>query len=164
MPGTPILLQPIAAPVRIDEAAARRVETMIDSGVAGGARVLAGGDRDGAQLQLTVIANVGRSIKIVTEEVFGPALSLLVCDDLSEPMDAISASPFRLQAGIFTESLKVAIAAIKGPRTGGVIVNATSRWRSDQMPYGGVKESGIGREGPKYAIRDMTEERLCVIA
>lgn len=148
----------------IDEAAARRVEEMIDSGVSGGARILAGGERAGALMQPTVIADVDRSMKIASDEIFGPALSLLVYDDLFEPMDAISASPFGLQAGIFTESLKVAVAAIKGLRTGGVIVNATSRWRSDQMPYGGVKESGIGREGPKYAIRDMTEERLFVIA
>lgn len=148
----------------IDETAARRVETMIDGSVASGARILAGGARSGALMQPTVLADVDGSMSVAAQEIFGPALSLLIYDDIADAMDAISASPFGLQAGIFTESLKVAVAAIKSLRTGGVIVNATSRWRSDQMPYGGVKESGIGREGPKYAIRDMTDERLFVFA
>lgn len=148
----------------IDEEAAHRVEVMIDSSVAAGARILAGGGRNGALMQPTVLANVVGSMSVAAQEIFGPAVSLLTYDDIVDVFDTISTSPFGLQAGIFTESLKVAVAAINGLRTGGVIVNATSRWRSDQMPYGGVKESGIGREGPKYAIRDMTDERLFVIA
>jgi acyl-CoA reductase-like NAD-dependent aldehyde dehydrogenase len=99
----------------------------------------------------------------VRDEVFGPAVTVQTYRDSQPIFDAISESPYGLQAGIFTDSLDLAIAAYRGIRTGGVIVNGTSRWRADQMPYGGIKDSGIGREGPKFAIRDMTDERLLVI-
>lgn len=146
----------------IDEQAARRVQGMIDRAVADGANVLRGGRRDGALLQGTVLAHVRPEMQVVCEEVFGPVMTLQSYTQIEPLIDAISASPYGLQAGIYTNSLELALKTIKTLRTGGVIVNGTSRWRSDQMPYGGVKDSGMGREGPKFSIRDMTEERFFV--
>ncbi len=99
-------------------------------------------------------------MKVVCDEVFGPVLSILAFDDFDGVCRDISASRFGLQCGVFTKSVETAIKAARSIRTGGVIINGTSTWRTDQLAYGGVKDSGIGREGPKYAMRDMTEERL----
>jgi acyl-CoA reductase-like NAD-dependent aldehyde dehydrogenase len=146
----------------IDEAAARRVESWIQEAVAGGARILTGGQRRGAQLFPTVLVDVKPAMKVVCQEIFGPAMSVQPFTDLEKICAMVSDSPFGLQCGIFTESMATALWAVRNLRTGGVIVNGTSTWRTDQLPYGGVKQSGIGREGPRYAIRDMTEERLVV--
>lgn len=149
----------------IDEAAARRVEGMVAAAVAEGAQVVTGGGRrEGALVRPTVLFRVDERMSVVREEIFGPAMSIIPYADVGEVMAAISRSSHLggLQVGLFTESLQLALRGIRSIRTGGVIVNGTSRWRSDQMPYGGVKDSGIGREGPKYAIRDMTEERFFV--
>jgi acyl-CoA reductase-like NAD-dependent aldehyde dehydrogenase len=147
----------------IDTGAAIRVEDMIRRAQEAGAHIHCGGDRTGAQLSATLLSRTTAAMDIVAGEVFGPALNVMPYDAIEPVFEAISASPYGLQCGIFTNSLDLALKAFRCVRTGGVIVNATSRWRSDQMPYGGVKDSGIGREGPKYAIRDMTEERLLVI-
>ncbi len=147
----------------IDEEAARRVEAMLEGAVASGARAVRGWKREGAQLTGTILTGVQPEMPAVCEEIFGPAMSVQPYEDIDPLFKAISASPLGLQAGIFTNSLDLALAAMRNLRTGGVIVNATSRWRSDQMPYGGVKDSGMGREGPKFSIRDMTEERLFVL-
>ncbi|MBV6759079.1 aldehyde dehydrogenase family protein [Rhodococcus opacus] len=147
----------------IDEEAAERVMGMIDSAVNHGATILRGGRRSGAQLDATVLTDVNFSMDVVADEIFGPAMTVQAYDDIEPIFQEISRSPYGLQCGIFTNSLDLAMTAFRSVRTGGVIVNGTSRWRADQMPYGGVKDSGIGREGPKYAIRDMTEERLLVL-
>jgi len=147
----------------IDDGAAQRVCSMIEAAVASGARLIHGGQREGALLQGALLAQVDPAMDIVRDEVFGPTVTVQPYDDIAEEFARISASPYGLQCGLFTNSLDLAMQAYRTIRTGGVIINATSRWRSDQMPYGGVKDSGIGREGPKYAIRDMTEERLLVI-
>jgi len=144
----------------VDERAAQRVEAWVKDAVAQGARLLAGGERKGAQLAPTVLADVAPAMKVVCDEVFGPVISLMPYDDLDEVFRTVSESRFGLQTGIFTRSLATGIRAVRSLRTGGVILNGTSTWRTDQLAYGGVKDSGIGREGPKYAIRDMTEERL----
>ena len=94
------------------------------------------------------------------EEIFGPVIGLLPYDDIEQVFRAVSESRFGLQTGIFTRSMETAIRAVRSLRTGGVIINGTSTWRTDQLAYGGVKESGMGREGPRYSIRDMTEERM----
>jgi acyl-CoA reductase-like NAD-dependent aldehyde dehydrogenase len=146
----------------IDEISAKRVESWVKEAVAGGARVLAGGVRRGAQLEPTILVNVDPSMKVVCDEVFGPVVSVCPYDEIGPVFQRISDSRFGLQCGIFTASLATAMAAIRRLRIGGVIVNGSSTWRTDQLPYGGVKDSGIGREGPHYAIRDMTEERLVV--
>ena len=147
----------------VDEQSAIRIEGMVERAVEGGARLLRGGHRAGAQYSATVLSNVNDRMHVVCEEIFGPVLTIQPYDHIETVFDSISASPFGLQCGLFTRSLDLALSAVKTVRTGGMIVNGTSRWRCDQMPYGGVKDSGIGREGPKYAIRDMTEERFFVL-
>src|SRR5262249_14268437 len=144
----------------IDERAAQRVQAWIEEAQRSGARVLAGGKRHGAAIEPTVIVDVTPSMRVVCEEVFGPVVSLLPYDNVDEVFEAISAGRYGLQTGIFTASMELGVRAIRSLRTGGVILNGSSTWRTDQLAYGGVKESGIGREGPRYSIRDMTEERL----
>jgi acyl-CoA reductase-like NAD-dependent aldehyde dehydrogenase len=144
----------------IDEGAAQRVESWIKDAASNGARVLTGGVRHGAQIEPTVIADAKPSMKVVCDEVFGPVISLLPYDDIDDVFRFVSESRFGLQTGIFTASTEMAIRAVRSLRTGGVIINGSSTWRTDQLAYGGVKDSGIGREGPRYSIRDMTEERM----
>jgi len=144
----------------IDEAAARRVESWIKEASAGGAKVLTGGNRHGAQIEPTVISGAKPEMKVVCDEVFGPVISLAPYDDIEAVFRTVSESRFGLQTGIFTKSTETAIRAVRSLRTGGVIINGSSTWRTDQLAYGGVKDSGIGREGPRYSIRDMTEERM----
>ena len=144
----------------IDEAAAKRVEQWVDEARAGGARALTGGKRRGTAYEPTVLVDVSRTMRVVCEEVFGPVVTIQPYTEVEALFEEISANPYGLHCGIFTKSLQVAFRAIRALRVGGVIVNGTSTWRTDQLAYGGVKSSGIGREGPKYAIRDMTDERL----
>ncbi|MBP5858600.1 aldehyde dehydrogenase family protein [Marivibrio halodurans] len=144
----------------IDEAAARRVEGWVDEARQGGARVLTGGARDGAAYQPTLLTDVTSDMKVVCDEVFGPVASIVAYDDLDRVATEISESRYGLQCGVFTDSTKRALSLARRLRTGGVIINGSSTWRTDQLAYGGVKDSGIGREGPRYAMRDMTEERL----
>ncbi|WP_051243754.1 aldehyde dehydrogenase family protein [Azohydromonas australica] len=147
----------------IDEQAAMRVEGMLQRAVDAGARPLRGWRRNGAQLNATILSNVQPQMDVVCQEIFGPAMTIQPYEEIEPIFKAISDSPYGLQCGVFTNSLQLALDTFRKVRTGGVIVNGTSRWRSDQMPYGGVKDSGIGREGPKFSIRDMTEERLFVL-
>jgi acyl-CoA reductase-like NAD-dependent aldehyde dehydrogenase len=144
----------------IDEAAARRVESWIAEAAASGAKILTGGKRLGAQIEPTVISGAKPEMKVVCDEVFGPVISLCPYDDIDAVFRTVSESRFGLQTGIFTASIELAIRAVRSLRTGGVIINGSSTWRTDQLAYGGVKDSGIGREGPRYSIRDMTEERM----
>ncbi len=144
----------------IDERAAQRVESWIAEAKASGARVLTGGKRHGAAIEPTVIADAKPAMKVVCDEVFGPVISLLPYDDIDAVFRTVSAGRYGLQTGIFTNSTELAIRAVRSLRTGGVIINGSSTWRTDQLAYGGVKDSGIGREGPRYSIRDMTEERM----
>jgi acyl-CoA reductase-like NAD-dependent aldehyde dehydrogenase len=146
----------------VDEHAARRVESWIGEAVAAGATLLRGGSRHGAQIDPAVLTGVNAEMKVVCEEVFGPTVTVQTYEDVETVFETVSRSRFGLHCGVFTASLPLAIRAVRALRTGGVILNGTSTWRTDQLPYGGVKDSGIGREGPRYSIRDMTEERLVV--
>jgi acyl-CoA reductase-like NAD-dependent aldehyde dehydrogenase len=146
----------------IDENAARRVEQWVGDAVSQGARLLTGGKRRGAAYEPTVLADVRPAMKVVCEEIFGPVATVQRFIELAPLFERVSAEPYGLHAGIFTKSLQVAFDAIRRLRVGGVIINGTSTWRTDQLAYGGIKASGIGREGPKFAIRDMTDERLVV--
>jgi acyl-CoA reductase-like NAD-dependent aldehyde dehydrogenase len=146
----------------IDVDAARRVESWVADAIAGGARALTGAKRTGAQFEPTLLVDVDPAMKVVCNEVFGPVVSVQRYSDLDRVISLVSESPYGLQCGIFTGSVTTALDAARRLRTGGVIINGTSTWRTDQLAYGGVKSSGIGREGPRYAIRDMTEERLVV--
>ncbi len=144
----------------ITEKEAERVEAWIAEASQAGAEVRAGGARKGTLFEPTVLTGVPQDAKLWQEEAFGPVLSINPYDTLGEALDSINATRYGLQAGIFTDSLEEAFRAIETLDVGGVIVNDFPTYRVDQMPYGGVKDSGIGREGLKYAIREMTEEKL----
>ena len=101
-------------------------------------------------------------MQVVCSETFGPLASVQSYSVLDDVFATVTDAPLGLQCGIYTKSIDTALSAARRLRTGGVIINGTSTWRTDQLPYGGVKNSGIGREGPHYAIREMTEERLIV--
>ncbi len=146
----------------IDERAAQRVESWIKEAAQGGAKVMTGGHRSGAQIEPTVLAGVEPDMKVVCDEVFGPVISLLPYDDIDAVFRIVSESRFGLQTGIFTAPTELVIRAVRSLRTGGVIINGSSTWRTDQLAYGGVKDSGIGCGVPRYSIRDMTEERMAL--
>ncbi len=146
----------------IDEAAARRVESWVQDAAAQGARVVTGGRRHGAAFEPTLLTAVKQSMKVVCEEVFGPVVNVLPYRTLDEVFATVNAGEYGLQAGIFTRSNEVSFHAIRSLRVGGVIINGTSTWRTDQLAYGGIKASGSGREGPRYAIEEMTDQRLVV--
>ncbi|NYI04969.1 aldehyde dehydrogenase family protein [Allostreptomyces psammosilenae] len=147
----------------VDEAAARRVSEWVDEAVAAGATLLAGGRRDGASYQPTVLADVPDDARVVTEEVFGPVLVLRRVADVDEAFARVNAGRFGLQAGVFTRDLQVAFRAQRELEVGGVVIGDVPSYRADQMPYGGVKESGTGREGVRSAMEDLTEERVMVL-
>lgn len=144
----------------IDETTAKRVENWVEEAIVKGARALTGAKRHGSQYEPTVLVDVDPSMRVVCDEVFGPVVTVQRYQDLTPLFEQISAGQYGLHCGIFTKSLQIAFDAIRALRVGGIIVNGTSTWRTDQLAYGGIKSSGIGREGPRYAIREMTEERL----
>ncbi len=146
----------------ISRAAAERVESWVDEARSGGARVLAGGRRRDAFYEPTVIMDAAPQMKVVCQEIFGPAIVVRPYTDLAEPIEWINASGFGLNCGLFTESMRTAMRVVREIRCGGIIVNGTSTFRPDQIPYGGVGMSGSGREGPGRAVQDMTDERLVV--
>jgi len=147
----------------ISEDAARRVEAWVGEAVEGGARVLAGGVRRGSQYEPTVLARVPAGAKVLDEEVFGPVLALAPFDTLDDAFAAVNASRYGLQAGVFTRDLATAFRAQRELEVGGVIVGDVPSYRADQMPYGGTKESGTGREGLRAAMEDLTEPRVLVL-
>ena len=146
-----------------DEAAARRVEAWVDEAVAAGARALTGGTRDGASYAPTVLDNVPADAKVCAEEVFGPVVILAPVDSDDEAFAAVNASRFGLQAGVFTHDLQTAFRAHRVLDVGGIIVGDVPSYRADQMPYGGVKDSGTGREGVRSAMDDLTVDRVLVL-
>jgi acyl-CoA reductase-like NAD-dependent aldehyde dehydrogenase len=147
----------------INEAAAIRVETWVEEAVAAGAKVLTGGKRDGASYAPTVIVDAPADAKVVCEEVFGPVLVVQAVDGTDAAFAAANDSAFGLQAGVFTHDLKTAFRAHRELEVGGVIIGDVPSYRADQMPYGGAKASGVGREGVKYAMEDYTYERVLVL-
>jgi acyl-CoA reductase-like NAD-dependent aldehyde dehydrogenase len=146
----------------VDEAAARRVEAWVGEAVAAGARVLTG-TRDGASYAPTVLDDVPADAKVCAEEVFGPVVILAPVDSDDEAFAAVNASRFGLQAGVFTHDLQTAFRAHRALDVGGVIVGDVPSYRADQMPYGGVKDSGTGREGVRSAMEDLTVDRVLVL-
>ena len=140
-----------------------RVLEWIDEARADGAEILTGGALDGDLLLPTVVGNAPPGAKLSTEEAFGPVCALWPYDTLDEAVSRANGTRYGLQAGIFTRDVKAALQAARTLEFGGVTVNEAPTFRADQMPYGGVKDSGNTREGPAYAVREMTEERLVVI-
>ena len=126
-------------------------------------QVLTGGELEGDLIRPTVIANPGRTDEVSCEEIFGPVCTVTAVDSLDEAIELANSTRYGLQAGIFTSRLESALRASQELEFGGVTVNEAPTFRSDQMPYGGVKDSGNTKEGPHYAVREMTEERLVVV-
>jgi len=148
----------------IEESEVERIDRWVKEAVEAGARVLTGGRRLGRALYApTVLTDVPDSAKVCTEEVFAPLVGLYRFDDFDDALSRVNRSSYGLQAGVFTNDLLRALVAHEVLEVGGVIVNDVSAWRVDHMPYGGVKDSGIGREGPRYAIEEMTEPKIIVI-
>jgi acyl-CoA reductase-like NAD-dependent aldehyde dehydrogenase len=147
----------------IDQDARDRILEWIEEARSRGARVLAGGGLDGELIQPTLLADTPPDVKVSCEEVFGPIVVVNSYDDLDDAIRLSNSTRYGLQAGIFTQRIESALRAARELEFGGVTVNEAPTFRADQMPYGGVKDSGNTREGPPYAVREMTEERLVVI-
>jgi len=147
----------------IDEAEAKRAESWIKEAVAEGATVLIGGKREGRVLQPTVLANARPEMKVMCQEAFAPLVSLYEYDTFEDAVRMVEESPYGLQAGIYTNDLRKAFHAIERINVGGVMINDTSIFRVDHMPYGGNKLSGLGREGVRFAVEEMTTIKMVMI-
>ncbi|MFF7983649.1 aldehyde dehydrogenase family protein [Streptomyces sp. NPDC007901] len=147
----------------VSEAAAERVEAWVKEAVEDGATLLTGGDRDGATYAPTVLTDVPADTTVSCEEVFGPVLTVQKVYGEAEAFAAVNDSKYGLQAGVFTHDLQTAFRAHRALEVGGVIVGDVPSYRADQMPYGGVKQSGVGREGVRFAMDDYTYERVLVL-
>jgi glyceraldehyde-3-phosphate dehydrogenase (NADP+) len=148
----------------ISEQEAARAESWVREAAAEGARVLLGGRREGALLEPTILADVRPAMKVACREVFAPVVALAEVGSAREGIRRLADSEFGLQAGVFTRDLAVILAAYREVEVGGLMVNEVPTFRLDAMPYGGVRASGTGREGPRYAIAEMTEPRLLLFA
>jgi acyl-CoA reductase-like NAD-dependent aldehyde dehydrogenase len=144
----------------IDEKEAIRIEKWIEEAVAGGARVVTGGKRTRATVSPAILLDVPAACQISCQEAFGPVVAIYPYDNLESAVEQANATPYGLQAGIFTPDIQRAFQVARKLDVGGVMINDIPMYRADHMPYGGVKESGIGREGPRYAIEEMTETKL----
>jgi len=148
----------------IEESEAARIESWVNEAVGDGARVLTGGRRLGPALYApTVLVDVPETAKVCAQEVFAPVVGLYKFEEFGDALARVNRSSYGLQAGVFTSDLARTLDAMDVLEVGGVMVNDVSAWRIDHMPYGGVKDSGIGREGPRYAIEEMTELKVVVI-
>jgi acyl-CoA reductase-like NAD-dependent aldehyde dehydrogenase len=147
----------------IDLAAAQRVGSWLDEAVRAGATVLTGGSCEGTTYAPTVLADVPSDAKVSAEEVFGPVVVVSSFDEVDDAFDMVNASRYGLQAGVFTRDLQTAFQAHRDLDVGGVVIGDVPSFRADQMPYGGTKESGIGREGLRYAMEDYSYERVLVL-
>ena len=147
----------------IDTMNAKRVMEWTDEAVNSGAEIICGGKQHGAIVEPTILLNPPKNSKVVCEEVFGPIVSIIPYETIEEAIDETNNSDFGLQAGIFTNQMDIAYKFAHAVEAGGVVINGTSNFRLDHWPYGGVKNSGIGREGPRYAIEDMTEMKMIVL-
>jgi acyl-CoA reductase-like NAD-dependent aldehyde dehydrogenase len=146
----------------IKESEAERVRSWIAEAAQDGARVLTGGWREGALHAPTLVADVVPSHRIAWDELFGPAVAVTAFDGLDEALALANESRYGLGAGIFTQNLSWAMEFVRRMESGNIMVNAAPNWRVDLMPYGGLKESGFGHEGPKYAVQEMTETKTVV--
>lgn len=160
--GNPIDEETRLGPM-IDEQAAQRVESWVNEAVREGATLITGGRRKGSFYESTVIANTTPQMKVNTHELFAPAVTVSRHDAFEEAVRQLNDSVYGLQASVFTNNIRHAFYAYEHLEVGGVIVNDVPSFRADTMPYGGVKESGMGREGVRYAIEEMTEPKLLVL-
>ncbi|GEO25235.1 aldehyde dehydrogenase [Alicyclobacillus acidoterrestris] len=160
--GNPKNIETDVGPM-ISEEAAKRVEDWIKEAVDGGAVVVFGGQRDGSVFYPTILTHVLPNMKVVCEEIFAPVISIIPFDDIDEAFKAANATRYGLQVGLFTSNLQLAFRATQELQFGGIIINDVSTFRTDVMPYGGIKDSGVGKEGPHYAIQEMTDEKIVVL-
>ncbi len=160
--GDPLLDETDVGPlITLDDA--KRVEAWIEEARRDGARILTGGQRDGALVSPTVLSGTKAPMKVNCEEVFGPVVTVEPYDSLDQAFARVNDSRYGLQAGIFTRDLPAAFKAFELLEVGGVVVNDVPTFRADHMPYGGTKDSGLGREGARYAIEEMTERKVLVL-
>jgi acyl-CoA reductase-like NAD-dependent aldehyde dehydrogenase len=160
--GDPTLPDTDVGPM-ISVAEAERAEQWVNEAVQAGAHVAVGGTRQGALFQPTVLTGVTPDMKVVCQEVFAPVVSLVPFSDMDEAFAAANSTSYGLQGAIFTESLDLAFRAVRELEVGGVMINDSTMYRADQMPYGGVKNSGLGREGLRFAVEEMTEIKMVAI-
>jgi succinate-semialdehyde dehydrogenase/glutarate-semialdehyde dehydrogenase len=161
--GDPRKADTVCGPV-ISEAEAIRIDEWIRDATSRGAKLLAGGQRKGSVVPPTLLTGVDDSMAVGCREIFGPVMCIVPFSTLDEAIARVNATPYGLATGIFTNRLADAFAAARRLQVGGVHVNETSSSRVDLMPYGGSKDSGFGREGPRYAVHEMTEERIVTFA
>ena len=143
---------------------AERVEAWIKEAVEAGAKLVAGGERKGSVVTPTILTGTKPGMKVHDEEVFGPVVSVEPYEDFEDALAEVNHSKYGLQAGLLTRDAGRILTAFRELEVGGLIVGDTPSWRLDPMPYGGVKESGLGREGIRSAIQEMTEPRMLVMA
>jgi acyl-CoA reductase-like NAD-dependent aldehyde dehydrogenase len=160
--GDPVVDGVQVGPV-IDAAAADRITAWVGEAVDAGARVLTGGTRDGNTVAPTVLTGVPADTRLAAEEVFGPVLTVEEFDGLDEAFALVNGSRYGLQAGVFTRDVQVAFRAHRELEVGGVVIGDVPSFRADQLPYGGWKDSGVGREGVHSAIQDLTEDRTLIL-
>ena len=146
----------------IDEENAIRVENWVNEAVQGGAKILSGGKRNKTFFEPTVLSETNNQMKVCSLEVFGPVVTLEPFDNFESVINLVNDSRYGLQAGVFTNEISEMNYAFENLHVGGVIINDVPTFRVDHMPYGGVKDSGLGREGVKYAILDMMEPKILV--
>ncbi len=160
--GDPTKEDTVIGPL-IDQAAAQRVEAWIGEAVAQGGRLLLGGKRSGSVVEATVLSEVTPTMKVSCQEIFGPVVTVSPYSRFEDALTAVNDSPYGLQAGVFTRDVGRIFHAFRNLEVGAVLANEIPTFRADHMPYGGVKDSGLGREGVRYAIEEMTEPRLLVL-
>ena len=154
--------QTIVGPL-IDEAAAARVEEWVNEAISSGAKLAAGGVRDGAYYHATVLTDVPADAKVSSCEVFGPVIVITKVNSTAEAFELVNDSNYGLQAGVFTHDIQTAFLAQSTLEVGGVIIGDVPAFRADHMPYGGLKNSGVGKEGVRWAMEDLTHERIMVL-
>ena len=147
----------------IREADAVRVNQWIQEAVSGGANLITGGQRRGTVVQPAVIADVNPQMRISCDELFGPAVALMGIDDIDQAIAMANETRFGLSAGIFTQDIDRAMQFARKVESGNLHINWGPQWRADLMPYGGLKDSGMGKEGPRYAVEEMTELKTVIL-
>ncbi|MGZ7117229.1 MAG: aldehyde dehydrogenase family protein, partial [Methanobacterium sp.] len=160
--GDPLNLETDIGPL-INENAAINIEKKVNTALKEGAELICGGERNGSFYYPTVMDNVNSSMEIVQEETFGPIAPLIKVNGIEEAIDVANDTKYGLQASVFTNDINKALKAAKSIEAGSVVINKQSTYRADNMPFGGCKMSGMGKEGIKYALEDMTKPKLVII-
>ncbi len=159
--GDQLLAETKVGPL-VRERDAQRVESWVNEAVQQGATLVTGGKREGSVYQPTILTQVKPEMRVSCEELFGPAVAVTECSSVDEAIHLANQTRFGLAAGVFTQDIDRAMRFAREVDSGNLHINWSSQWRADLMPYGGLKDSGFGKEGPHYAVREMTEEKMVV--